>query len=69
MNQERTQCKYLTEENLCGKYSEIIKQPDWKFYPAFGEGCCSALNSRRIACLKNNVNLEENNGVEKDISI
>lgn len=36
-------CKFLTEDNLCGKYEEIIKDPSSIVSPAFGKGCCRSL--------------------------
>ena len=29
----------------CGKYDEIVEQPQWEVAPAFGAGCCSALGN------------------------
>lgn len=42
---DKHSCKYLTEDNLCGKYEEILSLPEeiWKWSPAFGAGCGSAL--------------------------
>jgi hypothetical protein len=51
---QRHQCSFLTKDNLCSKYNEIIKIPGSKFCPAFGEGCCSPLfNQDRIKKINN----------------
>jgi len=42
-NETKSQCSYLTEDNLCEKYHEIIKDPFSRVNPAFGFGCCSPL--------------------------
>lgn len=41
-------CAYLID-NRCGIYEQILSLPDdrWHFAPAFGAGCCSALNTDR----------------------
>lgn len=42
-------CKYLVphpdKRTSCGKYDEIIKDPNSKFSPAFGFGCCMPLGN------------------------
>jgi hypothetical protein len=51
-------CTYLTEDNLCGKYEEILSLPreQWEFSPAFGAGCGSALfNEARQRIIENDV--------------
>lgn len=56
-NQDKHQCEFLTEENLCGKYEEIINLPkeQWEFSPAFGAGCSSPLfNTERQRILNEN---------------
>ena len=42
---ENHQCRFLTEENFCGKFEEIIQLPRdrWESSPAFGAGCSSTL--------------------------
>jgi predicted molibdopterin-dependent oxidoreductase YjgC len=53
-NQEKHRCNYLTENNLCSKYAEIIKNPSQKWNPAFGYGCCMSLfNTVREEKIKN----------------
>lgn len=39
---EKSQCKFLTDENLCGKYDEInkIEQEMNLEIKLFGSGCC-----------------------------
>jgi len=37
---DKEKCKFLTEENFCGKYDEIKDSP---MNPAFGEGCSSSM--------------------------
>ena len=51
-NLEKHQCIFLTEDNLCSKYEEIIKQKFADLSPAFGSGCCSSLNSIRKEKIK-----------------
>jgi hypothetical protein len=34
-------------EHYCRKHDEIISDPSSVFSPAFGSGCCAALNSDR----------------------
>lgn len=52
-NKDHDACLYLTENNLCAKYDEIIaNHHDWKYCPAFGEGCCSNLNSERMKIVR-----------------
>lgn len=58
---EKEQCSFLTEESLCAKYDEILKDPDSKMSPAFGAGCSSSLfNTRRDKALRKNVNSRKN---------
>lgn len=46
-------CACLTEDNLCEKYEEILKDPSSKLSPAFGSGCCQPLfNERRREVLR-----------------
>ena len=46
----KKQCRFLTKENLCEKYDEIVKSPGSVISPAFGAGCSSTLfNERRRA--------------------
>ena len=53
-------CAFLTEDNLCGKYKEILKDPSSKLSPAFGSGCCQPLfNTKRLEILKEKYNGEE----------
>lgn len=54
-DQEKHQCTYLTEDNLCGQYDYILSLPkeQWELSPAFGAGCCSPLNSDRQEILRN----------------
>lgn len=42
-DKEKKQCKFLTIENLCEKYEEIIKDESQIVSPAFGYGCCMSL--------------------------
>jgi len=52
-NEEKAQCKYLTEDNKCGIYDEIIKHPESKWNPGFGAGCSSPMfNTRRDSKIK-----------------
>lgn len=52
-NLDKSACKYLLDPNaigqkLCGKYDWIKENVvGWKWYPAFGEGCCSSMNTFR----------------------
>jgi hypothetical protein len=49
-------CRFLVPEGrpgrwLCGKYDQIVDQPDADVVPAFGGGCCSSMfneDRRRI---------------------
>jgi hypothetical protein len=56
--EERGCCSYLKEKDdgtyECGIYEEILALPQeqWYFAPAFGAGCCSALNSDRQDLIK-----------------
>ena len=36
-------CKFLTEDNKCAKYDEIVEKEKGSQYPMFGSGCSSAL--------------------------
>ena len=41
-------CKFLTKDNLCGIYNEIIEKYGIEGSPAFGAGCSSTLfNTQR----------------------
>lgn len=41
-------CFFLTQNDECSKYEEIIKTPGSENCPAFGFGCCMSLfNTRR----------------------
>lgn len=42
-NEDKHKCEYLTEDNCCSIYEEIIKKPEQKWNPAFGFGCCMSL--------------------------
>ena len=42
-NARQQRCWFLTEDNLCAKYDEIIQDPGQGFSPAFGSGCSSSL--------------------------
>lgn len=39
----------------CSIAHEIMGQPGWEIAPAFGAGCCSSLNSDRLAIIRDNV--------------
>ena len=59
-NEDKTACKHLQPPNDlgqrdCGKYDWIVKNvPDYKFYPAFGAGCCMVLgNEMRKKVIEN----------------
>ncbi len=43
-------CAYLTTDNKCGIYENIVARPqsEWEWAPAFGAGCGSSLNPDRI---------------------
>jgi len=43
----RHQCAFLTADNKCGKYDEILASGQGALSPAFGAGCCSSLNPDR----------------------
>ena len=52
-DEKKKQCMFLTKENLCEKYDEIVKDPSSWLSPAFGAGCSSSLfNERREAKLR-----------------
>jgi hypothetical protein len=56
-DKEKSCCAFLVPsengEFVCGKYSEIIKDPTSEFSPAFGAGCCMNLfNTEREAVLR-----------------
>ena len=52
-DEKRQQCAFLTHDNLCARYNEIILDPRSWVAPAFGAGCCSPLfNSRRDEVLR-----------------
>ena len=36
-------CKFLTEDNKCAKYDEIVEAEKDSKYPMFGHGCSSTL--------------------------
>ena len=36
-------CEFLTDENMCSHYDEIVVMPYSYFSPAFGAGCCQPL--------------------------
>lgn len=50
-NDNKSACKYLLPANelgqkYCGHFDWIkANVPNWKIYPAFGAGCCSALGN------------------------
>jgi len=48
---EKKQCAFLTEDMLCAKYGETEIMAD-TVTPAFGAGCCSALNDWRMKKLQ-----------------
>jgi hypothetical protein len=54
-----SQCEALIENDdgtySCGKYDEILEMPKfmWEMMPAFGAGCCSAMNSDRQRIIRN----------------
>lgn len=60
--EDSSQCIFLEEieqpdgrhpRYTCGKYDEIVSQPGWEMYPAFGAGCCSAMfNPDREAIIR-----------------
>jgi len=56
-DKDRT-CKHLAPHPtkkgrwLCGIYDRIIGQPTSEVNPAFGAGCCAALNSFRRAIIR-----------------
>lgn len=62
------QCVYLKmdEDNnsSCSIYGHIITQPFAEFNPAFGQGCCSAIN-----ILRHNKILDVYDGIEQYITI
>lgn len=39
----KEQCVFLTDDDKCDKYDEIIKDPRAVDNPAFGSGCSSSL--------------------------
>jgi len=46
-------CGHLTDDNKCGIYDQIIKDPNSKMSPAFGAGCSSTLfNTTRDAKIR-----------------
>jgi hypothetical protein len=46
-NEELSQCAFLTADNKCEKYDEIVKMEKGSRYPMMGSGCSSTLfNSR-----------------------
>ncbi len=50
-DEEKKQCAYLEGSVIgryaCGIYDEILGKPGAELCPAFGEGCCSPLNTDR----------------------
>jgi hypothetical protein len=54
-NTEQNQCMYLggeqPGEHYCKIFDLIVTSPGWEFSPAFGAGCCSSLNTDRLALL------------------
>lgn len=60
---EKKQCAHLVGnkpgEYACGIVDEILTKPGWELNPAFGAGCCSALNSDRLKLLKERNNEEK----------
>ena len=42
---ERHRCVFLTEDNECSEYENILKQPGADYAPAFGQGCCSPVGN------------------------
>lgn len=44
-DEKQHKCSFLTDDNLCAKYDEILAMPVemWKHAPAFGAGCCMPL--------------------------
>ncbi|SHE34051.1 hypothetical protein SAMN02745164_00254 [Marinitoga hydrogenitolerans DSM 16785] len=60
-NEEKNQCEYLTEDNKCAKYNEIVEYESKLNLKVkmFGSGCClNYLNPVRLNKLKK---LKENN--------
>jgi len=64
-------CKYLKRKEgdvlktyVCSKYEIITKDPNSKYTPAFGAGCCSNLNSQRRDIIRQRHALE----IESDIN-
>lgn len=56
-------CRFLTEDNRCAKYDEIVKLEEGSKYPMFGSGCSSSLfNTVREAKLKA---MKENESCER----
>jgi hypothetical protein len=52
-NEIKKQCSYLTDNNECEIYDEIIKNSSCNLSPAFNTGCSSTLfNSRREEKIK-----------------
>ena len=47
----RHQCAFLTADNKCQKYDEILASGQGAMSPAFGAGCCSPMNPTRQALL------------------
>lgn len=48
---EKKMCSALIDNgdgtSACGKYDEISKDPNAKFSPAFGFGCCSPIGNEK----------------------
>ncbi len=56
-DEEHRRCSYLSYDadgrTKCDKYAEIMQNPEQqKWSPAFGYGCCSGLNGKRIPIIK-----------------
>ncbi|AEX85120.1 hypothetical protein XO10_03460 [Marinitoga sp. 1135] len=54
-DEEKQQCKFLTEDNKCSKYDEIVKYEESinAEVRMFGSGCClNYLNPDRIAKIR-----------------
>ena len=42
-DRQQKQCAFLTPDNLCAKYDEIVANESGSKYPMFGCGCSSTL--------------------------
>lgn len=69
---DKNQCKYLTGDNHCGKFEEIVALPKerWESSPAFGAGCSSTLfNSERQRIIDSNPDVRARVVVARTIPI